>query len=195
MSRTTWTNLLLIPLSVVAFMFGWRMLEESPGSASVAPPRLERAKARAESGSPFPASRPAPTVITPLKHGPGDGLAGKEASRADKTGAMPGETRMLLDAIRQVESGGIDRSIGDGGRSKGPYMCGRAAWSDGGGNLADYDRLVWDRTETEKIMLAYWAKYGAKTDEQRARAWNGGPNGMHKTATLAYWRKVQEAMK
>lgn len=98
----------------------------------------------------------------------------------------------LFDAIRQVESGGDDRAVGDGGRSCGPYQCGRAAWADGGGNPKDYDRLVWNRAACEKVMRGYWKRYGATTDEQRARTWNGGPNGMQKKATLAYWHKVKE---
>ena len=43
-------------------------------------------------------------------------------------------------------------------------------------------------------MLAYWTRYGAVTDEQRARIWNGGPRGMSKAATLPYWAKVQKEL-
>jgi hypothetical protein len=47
----------------------------------------------------------------------------------------------------------------------------------------------------EIVMRRYWERYDAVTDEQKARIWNGGPGGMRKKTTLAYWRKVQEAMK
>lgn len=97
----------------------------------------------------------------------------------------------LLDAIREVESGGNDYAVGDGGRSKGPYQCGRLAWADGGGNPDDYDRLVWDRRECEKVMVRYWQRYGARTDEERARLWNGGPRWREKPATEEYWRRVR----
>jgi len=101
--------------------------------------------------------------------------------------------RSLFDAIRLVESGGDDRAVGDGGRSRGPYQCGRAAWADGGGNPVDYDRLVWDRAACEAVMIGYWRRYGATTDEARARLWNGGPNWRTKPATAEYWRRVKGA--
>jgi hypothetical protein len=45
-------------------------------------------------------------------------------------------------------------------------------------------------------VLAYWARYGGSnpTDERLARQHNGGPRGHRKAATLAYWRKVDQAM-
>ncbi|MBA7561103.1 hypothetical protein ES708_02738 [subsurface metagenome] len=106
--------------------------------------------------------------------------------------AKPAQARpvCLFDALRQVESAGNDYAVGDGGRSKGPYQCGRAAWADGGGNPADYDRLVWNRAACERVMVGYWKRYGCETDEQRARCWNGGPRGAEKKATLKYWQRV-----
>ncbi len=101
------------------------------------------------------------------------------------------DTRRLFDAIRQVESGGNDAAVGDGGKSVGPYQCGQAAFIDGGGNAADWPRLAYSRVVVEAVMVRYWARYGAVTDEQRARIWNGGPRGMSKHSTLAYWRKVR----
>jgi len=38
---------------------------------------------------------------------------------------------------------------------------------------------------------AYGEIYGAKTPEEFARIWNGGPNGMKKAATLRYWKAIQ----
>lgn len=110
----------------------------------------------------------------------------------------PDSRRILFAAIRQVESGGNDKAVGDKGKSKGPYQCGRAAWLDGcgyGHATWSYHDCVFSRWHTEQVMIWYWAKYGAKTDEQRARMWNGGPRGMHKAATLGYWAKVKRAMK
>ena len=46
----------------------------------------------------------------------------------------------------------------------------------------------------EKIMLAYWKKYGATTDEARCRLHNGGPRGTKKAATIPYWRKVKKEL-
>jgi hypothetical protein len=107
----------------------------------------------------------------------------------------PVAMQSLFDAIRQVESQGNDRAVGDGNRSKGPYQCGRAAWEDGGGDPARYDRLVWNRAATERVMLAYWQRYGAVTDEQKARCWNSGPKWRDRyPLTDDYWRRVQKVM-
>jgi len=40
--------------------------------------------------------------------------------------------------------------------------------------------------------LHYWPDGGP---EQWARGWNGGPNGMKKSATKTYWNKVKAQMK
>lgn len=106
-------------------------------------------------------------------------------------------SRSLYDAIRQVESAGNNKAVGKDGEL-GPYQCGRAAWTDAceyEGLDWDYDTHVWDPDRCEYIMYLYWLRHKATTNEQRARIWNGGPRGMSKPSTLAYWRKVQEAMK
>jgi hypothetical protein len=101
----------------------------------------------------------------------------------------------LFAAIREIESHGNDYTVGDNGRSVGPYQCSLLAWLDGGGVSWEYPGGAYNQKHTEAIMRGYWKRYGAVTDEQKARIWNGGPRGMRKKATLAYWRKVQEAMK
>ena len=99
-------------------------------------------------------------------------------------------------AIRAVESAGDDLAVGDSGRSKGPYQCGRAAFFDGGGKPEDYDRLVWDRAACEKVMLAYWKRYGAVTDEDRAKCWNVGPRWRTRAKATGekYWQKVKKVL-
>lgn len=104
----------------------------------------------------------------------------------------------LTEAVRVVESAGNDRAVGDGGRSRGPMQCQRAAWTEAcqyGKVQWDYDTDVWDREKSAQVFLWYGARYGAKTDEQFCRIWNGGPSGMRKRATDGYWRKVREAMR
>ena len=106
--------------------------------------------------------------------------------------------RRLFDAIRQVESGGGRRVLGDGGRSRGPYQIGRAYWQDAceyGGLRWRYDRWIWDARRCEYVMHLYWLRYGVTTDEQRARVHNGGPRGHRKPGTRKYWARVQAAMK
>ena len=85
----------------------------------------------------------------------------------------------LFAAIRQVESGGDDFAVGDNGMSRGPYQIGMAYWTDAcshAGVQWDYLSLVWSRPHCEQIMLWYWERYGAQTDEDRIRLHNGGPS-------------------
>jgi len=105
-------------------------------------------------------------------------------------------SRRLFDAIRQVESAGDDMALGDGGRSVGPYQCGSAAWVDGGGNAGDWPRLAYSRVDTEAVMLAYWKRYAATTDEQKARCWVAGPRWRTRArdASGKYWNKVKLAL-
>jgi len=116
------------------------------------------------------------------------------ASKAD--GAEP---RTLLGAIRQVESSGrANPPPGDGGRSQGPLQCGRAAWQDGceyGGVDWPYE-LVHSLPHVSKVFVWYTSRYGAKTDEERARCWNSGPRWRAKYGkTERYWNKVKAAAK
>jgi len=106
------------------------------------------------------------------------------------------DLRPLLNAIRQVESGGNDRAVGDSGRSVGPYQCGLAAWLDGGGKRADYPRLAYDRAATEAVMLRYWRRYKATTDRDKAVCWNVGPRyrTRAKAAGERYWRKIRKEL-
>lgn len=112
--------------------------------------------------------------------------------------ALADDTR-LISAIRQVESGGNDRAIGDGGRARGPYQCHRAAWADAcayGKVQWDYETLAFSEPHARQAMIWYWARYKATTDESKARCWNGGPKwSRNPSATDAYWRKVQRAMR
>ena len=105
----------------------------------------------------------------------------------------------LLKAIRQVESSGDDRAIGDGGRSRGPYQIGRAYWSDGGGDRGRYDSDVWDAELCRPVIIGYWRRFcpaALKTvaAEKLARVHNGGPRGDRIAATEKYWKRVSAAL-
>ncbi len=113
---------------------------------------------------------------------------------AAMSGPCFGDWRPFLDAIRQVESGGNNKAVGDDGDSKGPMQCGRAAWKEACeymGVAWDYDHCVWLRFESEAVLIGYVYRWGAKTWEERARIWNGGPRGHKKKATLGYWSRVK----
>ena len=101
----------------------------------------------------------------------------------------------LFAAIRKVESNGQDLAVNSKEHAYGAYQCRRGAWLDGGGAEADWPQAAFVRERVEYIMHRYWTRYGAVTDEQKARIWNGGPRGMRTQATKRYWRKVQEAMR
>ena len=106
----------------------------------------------------------------------------------------------LVHAIHMVESGGRTGPIrGDGGAALGPLQIHRACWIDSGipGKYED----VADLAYAKRVFAAYMARYATErrlgrpvTDEDRARIWNGGPNGYKKTATLKYWAKVRKEL-
>jgi hypothetical protein len=104
----------------------------------------------------------------------------------------------LISALIIVESSGNDQAIGDNGRALGPLQIHR-------GVVQDVNRITgsnyrWEsmtnRAQARAVCEAYLQHYGrGKTTEQQARIWNGGPTGDRKPVTLAYWRRVQKAIK
>lgn len=106
----------------------------------------------------------------------------------------------LLDAIKQVESGGhTGKIVGDNGKAIGPYQIHRSYWLD----ACAYDPSLGSRpyyacfeeAYARKVVVAYLTRYGkGKNAEQLARIHNGGPGGHKKSATKQYWVKVQKEM-
>ena len=104
----------------------------------------------------------------------------------------------LISALIAVESSGNDLAIGDNGRAVGPLQIHR-------GVVLDVNRFTgsnyrWEsmtnRAQARAVCAAYLTHYGrGATTEQLARRWNGGPTGDRKTATVAYWRRIQQEMK
>lgn len=104
----------------------------------------------------------------------------------------------LISALMIVESGNNDQAIGDQGRALGPLQIHKAV-------VLDVNRITgsnyrWEsmtnRAQARAVCQAYLEHYGrGKTTEQQARIWNGGPTGDRKPVTLAYWRRVQKAIK
>lgn len=115
--------------------------------------------------------------------------------------------RKLLDAIRQVETGGLPNkgqdAVGDAGKALGPYQIWKVYWKD----ATEFDKSIGGTYEdvkkkeyAEKVMLAYWRRYcpNAYRDPSKlnnleimARIHNGGPKGYEKPATLNYWVRVK----
>ncbi len=116
--------------------------------------------------------------------------------RGCETAADAGEpTPALVRAIHMVEaSGSLDPPDRDGGRSIGPLQIQRGAWADG----CQYGRVGWEYTlarslpHAARVFWWYTSRYGARTDEERARCWNSGPKWSKKyRKTNEYWRRVQ----
>lgn len=118
------------------------------------------------------------------------------AYAADKPAAL---TPALLDAIREVESGGRTDLVGDGGRAIGPYQIHRCYWldaveADPSLRARGYEACT-DENYARAVVVAYLSRYGqGKSAESLARIHNGGPSGWRKQATRGYWRKVAAAM-
>lgn len=108
-----------------------------------------------------------------------------------------GQSSELLDAIKQVESGGRDID-GDGGAAIGPYQIHRAYWQDAvrinpsiGGSYSDCHGEAYARI----VVKTYLGHYGrGKSTESMARIHNGGPKGHLRSATIKYWTKIEKEL-
>lgn len=103
----------------------------------------------------------------------------------------------LISALIVVESSGNDLAIGDGGRAIGPLQIHKAVVLDVNRITGSHYRHqdMTNRAQARAVCEAYLRHYGrGKSLEQQARIWNGGPTGDRKTATEAYWAKVQAQM-
>ncbi len=49
----------------------------------------------------------------------------------------------------------------------------------------------WCRQKSIEMFNIYRDYYNLNTPEEIARCWNGGPKGIYKPATVAYWNKVK----
>lgn len=113
------------------------------------------------------------------------------------------ELRPWLDAIAQVESGGRDDAVGDGGKAIGRYQIWRVYWQDAVAHCptlkdARYEDVT-ERVYAERVLVAYMLRYCAqavadKDYERLSRVHNGGPRGHRKQATLGYWSRVSRAL-
>jgi len=115
--------------------------------------------------------------------------------------ALRVEHRAFLDALAQVESGGKDDAVGDGGKAIGRMQIWEIYWTDAvahaniGGEYVHCKGKVY----AERVVMAYLHRYGKKALADKnygklARIHNGGPSGHRKHATLKYWRKVEKAL-
>jgi len=109
----------------------------------------------------------------------------------------------LLATIRQAESAGNDRAIGDSGASRGPYQIKRAYWREAtvGTDASDwdYDKWVWNPDRAGYVVYLHWCKVcpeALKTNnlELLARC-HRLPYDPWRKDNDDYWRKVQAEMR
>lgn len=99
------------------------------------------------------------------------------------------DEQLFFAAIKQVESSGNNRAVGDRGKSRGPYQVQEKFWKDSG-VAKSYRKYVWDEATCQVVMKLYWKRYGATTFEEKCRIHNGGPDGMKKPSTKIYYQRV-----
>jgi hypothetical protein len=105
----------------------------------------------------------------------------------------------LISALMIVESSNNDLAIGDQGRAIGCLQIHKAVVLDVNRITGSHYRHqdMTNRVQARAVCQAYLTHYGkGKSTEEQARIWNGGPQGhKKKTATQAYWLKVQRNLK
>jgi len=109
----------------------------------------------------------------------------------------------LESAVWQIETNQCESGCpaGDNGNAIGPLQIWEIAWMDvkrEGEKYEDCQNLDYSL----EIFHRYTARYATKkrlghepTDQDKARIWNGGPNGYKKTSTIEYWNNVDKEMK
>ena len=103
----------------------------------------------------------------------------------------------LWEAVCHVESGGNALAVGDKGRAAGIAQIWARTVTDinrfAGTKYTLNDRF--DPVKSKQMFTLYVEHYGkGRSVEFKARIWNGGPQGANKSATLAYWRKIQSKL-
>jgi len=105
----------------------------------------------------------------------------------------------FLAALLAVESGGNNHAIGDHGRAIGALQIHAAVVADVNrihGTRYTHAGMV-RRRDAVTVATLYLGTYATRerlgrpvTDVDRARIWNGGPNGWRRTTTEAYAKRV-----
>ena len=114
--------------------------------------------------------------------------------------SMTNTNAILASILMQVETGNRPL-IGDNGRAIGPLQVHAAAVADVNrafgttykhrdmmdrdAAVAVFDRYLWLYAQPRRLGRPV-------TDEDRARIWNGGPNGWKRKATLGYAAKYRK---
>ncbi|MGE0258612.1 MAG: TIGR02594 family protein [Alphaproteobacteria bacterium] len=113
----------------------------------------------------------------------------------------------LINALIQVESQGNDNAIGDTHLTNKAFGClqirlpvcidvnRRFSTNIAPEQMLGNRPLSIDTFEKYMLIWATRQRIGrAVTDQDRARIWNGGPNGFQRDSTLGYWDKVRQLL-
>ena len=107
----------------------------------------------------------------------------------------------LLSAIIHVESSNNDSAYHIGEDAVGCLQIRKCMVDDVNRILRRQDNLQrytyddrWVRYKSIRMFEIYCKHYKLTTSEEISRCWNGGPRGMDKPLTTAYWRKVQKGL-
>ena len=114
----------------------------------------------------------------------------------------------LIAALISVESGGDDQAIGDKHLRNRAYGCLQIRqpvcddinrWY---GTKLRAEECLGNRDLSIKVCKLYIHRYATAerlgkepSDEDKARIWNGGPNGYNKASTASYWEKVRATLR
>jgi hypothetical protein len=122
--------------------------------------------------------------------------------------AAPTTHDPLIAALIHVESGGNDMAVGDRGKREmayGALQIRKPCVDDVNrrfGTKYQAKDMLGNRALSVWVCEKYVETYSAPkflghvpTLEDKARIWNGGPQGWKKSATVVYWAKVEKAMK
>ena len=109
----------------------------------------------------------------------------------------------LQSAVWQVETERCesDCPAGDNGNAIGPLQIWKCAWEDvkrDGEKYSDCGGLDYSIEIFERYMLRYATEKRLgriPTTQDKARIWNGGPNGYLKESTKNYWNRVEKEIK
>lgn len=118
-----------------------------------------------------------------------------------------GQHETLVKALAHVESGNKDSAIGDKKLKNKAYGCLqiRKPVVDDVNNAYGTSYTAEDCLNNRELSIWIFEKYmelyatearigRTPTDEDRARIWNGGPNGYKKDTTKKYWAKVKKEL-
>lgn len=111
----------------------------------------------------------------------------------------------VYDAIKEVESGGDYKAIGDNGKAVGAYQIHEIYVKDANrisGKSYTLEERYDEKKSLEmvKIVTTYYGNYYKKktgkevTPEIIARIHNGGALGWNKSSTISYWNKVKSKL-